>query len=182
MNELRGKKVAMLATHGFEQSELLEPRRVLQEAGAQVDVVSPESGRIRGWNHTDWGEEVAVDVELSAAQPYEYDALVLPGGVINPDKLRVDEGAVDFVRQFAQSGKTVAAICHGPWTLVDAGVVASYRMTSYPSLKSDLRNAGADWVDEEVVIDDNLITSRDPGDLPAFCTALVHKLEEGAVH
>ncbi|GAC1304266.1 MAG: type 1 glutamine amidotransferase domain-containing protein [Steroidobacteraceae bacterium] len=172
-NSLSGVRVAILATDGFEQSELLEPRKVLGEAGAKTWVISPKEGKIRGWNHTEWGQEVAVDGQLASADSNAYDALVLPGGVMNPDTLRTLPEAVAFLKTFMSARKPVAAICHGPWLLVESGDVAGYRLTSWPSLKTDIRNAGGDWVDEEVVIDRNLITSRKPGDLPAFDRELV---------
>jgi len=172
-NELQGKRIAILATDGFEQSELTEPRQNLEQAGARTEVLSIKEGEIKGWNHTDWGEKIKVDRLVSAANPADYDALVLPGGVINPDKLRTNESAVDFVRRFANSGKTVAAICHGPWTLVEAGVVRGKTMTSWPSIHTDLINAGARWVDEQVVTDGNFITSRKPDDIPAFSKAII---------
>ena len=173
---LKGMKVAILATDGFEQSELLEPRKALQEAGAATEVVSPRGGRIRGWNHTEWGQEVSVDRELHSADPGEYDALVLPGGVMNPDKLRTIPAAVSFARSFFEAGKPVAAICHGPWTVIESGAARGHRMTSWPSLQTDLRNAGADWVDEEVVVDGKLVTSRKPDDIPAFNRATIELL------
>jgi protease I len=171
--KLDGLKVAILATDGFEQSELLEPRKALQEAGATTDVVSPKRDTIRGWNHTEWGQEVGVDRNLQDADPEEYDALVLPGGVMNPDKLRAIPAAVSFAKSFFTAGKPVAAICHGPWTVIESGAAKGHRMTSWPSLKTDLRNAGAEWVDEEVVVDGKLVTSRKPDDLPAFNRATI---------
>jgi protease I len=165
---LEGLKIAILATDGFEQSELTEPRNALQKAGADTDVVAPKAGRIRGWNHQDWGDEVVVDATLEDADPKDYDALVLPGGVMNPDHLRMNPQAVAFVKAFFDADKPIAAICHGPWTLIEVGAARGRRMTSWPSLQTDLRNAGADWVDEEVVVDGNLVTSRKPDDLPAF--------------
>ena len=165
---LAGKKIAILATDGFEQSELIEPRKALEQAGAQTFVVSPKSGEIKGWNHTDWGEKVAVDLSLENANPDEFDALVLPGGVMNPDRLRSDQKAVQFVKSFVADQKPIAAICHGPWTLIEANAVRNRRMTSWPSLQTDLRNAGADWVDQQVVVDGGLVTSRKPDDIPAF--------------
>jgi protease I len=171
--KLDGLKVAILATDGFEQSELLEPRKALQQAGATTEVVAPKRGKIRGWNHTEWGEEVGVDRELQQADPEQYDALVLPGGVMNPDKLRAIPEAVSFAKSFFDAGKPVAAICHGPWTVVEAGAAKGHRMTSWPSLKTDLRNAGADWVDAEVVVDGKLVTSRKPDDIPAFNRAAI---------
>jgi protease I len=176
---LKGKKIAILATDGFEQSELLEPRKALDAARAQTEVVSPNSGKIKGWNHTDWGETVKVDKTLDNADPQEYDALVLPGGVINPDHLRMDPKAVDFVKQFVSVGKTVGAICHGPWTLLEAGALKGKTVTSWPSLKTDLKNAGANWVDQEVVTDGQFITSRKPDDIPAFSRAIIESVAAG---
>jgi protease I len=172
-NELQGKRIALLATDGFEQAELTEPKKNLEQAGARTEVLSIKEGEIKGWDETDWGGKVKVDRLVSQANPADYDALVLPGGVINPDKLRTDESAVDFVRRFANSGKPVAAICHGPWTLVEAGVVRGKTMTSWPSVHTDLINAGARWVDEQVVTDGNFITSRKPDDIPAFSQAII---------
>jgi len=166
--KLNGLKVAILATDGFEQSELLEPRKALSEAGAKTEVVSPKQGKVRGWNHKEWGEEVAVDRDLQQADAKQYDALLLPGGVMNPDNLRTNARAVAFVKAFFDQGKPVAAICHGPWTVLESGAARGHRMTSWPSLKTDLKNAGAEWVDEEVVVDKNLVTSRKPDDIPAF--------------
>jgi protease I len=165
---LQGKKVAILVTDGFEQSELLEPRKALDEAGATTMVVSPNEGKVRGWNHKEWGNEVPVDVLLISAKAESFDALLLPGGVMNPDQLRMKPEAVRFVKQFVDAGKPVAAICHGPWTLLEAGGVGGHTMTSWPSLRTDLKNAGAIWVDKEVVSDKNLVTSRKPDDIPAF--------------
>jgi protease I len=176
---LTGKRVAILATNGFEQSELEEPKKALERAGARADVVSLSQGKIRGWHQTDWGNSVRVDVTIERANPDDYDGLVLPGGVINPDKLRLDPEAVDFVRAFVKSGKPIAAICHGPWTLINAGGVRGRKMTSWPSLQVDLENAGAHWVDEEVVVDQGLVTSRKPDDLPAFNRKLIEELAEG---
>jgi protease I len=178
-DELSGKKVAMLVANGFEQVELTEPKQALEAAGAEVNIVSPEQGKVKGWNHTDWGDEFAVDVPLSDAKADEYDALVLPGGVMNPDTLRANEWALQFVRAFFDSGKPIAAICHGPWTLIDAGVVSGRRMTSYHTIKTDLMNAGADWVDEEVVVDNGLVTSRKPADIPAFNRKMIEEVAEG---
>jgi protease I len=177
--QLRGKKIAILATDGFEQSELIEPQRALKNAGATVDVVSPESGSIRGWNKSDWGDEVPVDVELGQARPEDYHGLVLPGGQINPDKLRLEPAAVQFVRAFFEAGKPVGAICHGPWLLVEADVARGRTVTSYASIKTDLKNAGANWVDCEVVVDQGLVTSRNPGDLEAFSGKLIEEFAEG---
>ena len=165
---LSGKRVAILATDGVEQVELIEPRKALDAAGATTKVVSPKSGSIKGWNHTDWGEPIKVDVTLDKASPNDFDALLLPGGVMNPDHLRTNENAVNFVRAFFEAGKPVAAICHGPWLLVEADVVRGRHVTSWPSLQTDLRNAGANWTDSQVVTDHGLVTSRKPDDIPAF--------------
>lgn len=174
---LNGKQVAILATDGFEQSELQEPKRLLETWGATVTVIAPgDTSQIRGWKGKDWGESVAVDQALAAAKPDAYHALVLPGGVINPDKLRIDAQAVDFIKAFGASGKPVAAICHGPWLLVESGLAKGRAVTSWPSLKTDLSNAGAKWRDEEVVVDGNLITSRKPDDIPAFADAVAKAL------
>jgi protease I len=161
-------RVAALVDHGFEQSELLEPRKALEEAGARVDIVSPADGSVKGWQHGAWGREVKVDQPLATAHPEEYDALLLPGGVMNPDRLRMNERAVQFVKAFAIGNRPIAAICHGPWTLIEADAVRDRRVTSWPSLKTDLRNAGAIWLDGEVIEDRGLITSRKPDDIPAF--------------
>jgi protease I len=177
---LEGKKVAVLATDGFEQVELTKPVEALKAAGAQVEVVSPKSGQIQGYNHHDKGETVPVDRELAGADAGSYDGLVLPGGVINPDQLRLEPKAIAFVRAFAEASKPIAAICHGPWTLINAEAVEGRRMTSWPSLQADLKNAGAEWVDEEVVVDNGLVTSRKPDDLPAFCAKMVEEFAEGA--
>ena len=179
MKILEGKRVAILVADGFEQVELTEPRKALDDAGAETHVVSPAEGRVRGWNHTEWGDEVRVDQPLDEARPQDYDALLLPGGVINPDKLRILPRAVEFVRAFFEARKPVAAICHGPWTLVEAGVATGRRMTSWPSLKTDLKNAGADWSDKEVIVDRGLVTSRKPEDLPAFIEKMIEEFAEG---
>jgi protease I len=173
---LHGKKVAMLVADGFEQVEMTEPRRALEAAGASVEVVAPDAGRVKGWKTRDWGDEFEVDVVLSAASVEDYDALVLPGGVMNPDKLRTLPDARAFVRAFFEDDKPIAAICHGPWTLVDAGVVQGKKMTSWPSLATDLSNAGATWVDEEVVVDGSLVTSRKPDDLGAFNREMIRMI------
>ena len=182
--KLNGVRVAILATQGFEQVELTKPKAALEEAGAKVDVVSPKagikSGKIKGWNMTDWGESVKVDVELSDAKEGNYDALLLPGGVMNPDKLRMDPQAVAFVKSFFTASKPVAAICHGPWTLIEADVVRGRTMTSWPSLQTDLRNAGATWVDQEVTEDNGLVTSRKPDDIPAFNQRVIELFSKAA--
>ena len=177
--KIEGLKVAILATDGFEQSELLEPKKALEEAGAQVSIVSLKAGEIKGWNHTDWGATVPVDLTVEEARAEDFDALQLPGGVMNPDKLRMDEKAVGFIKAFFDAGKPVAAICHAPWTLVEADVVRGRRMTSWPSLRKDLENAGARWTDEEVVTDNGLVTSRKPQDLPAFNRKMIEEFAEG---
>jgi protease I len=179
MAHLEGRKVAILVTDGFEEVELTEPRRALQEHGAEAHIVSPKEETVRAWARTDWGDDYRVDRHLAAASADDYDALLLPGGVLNPDKLRMDERAVAFVRAFMDASKPVAAICHGPWTLVEADAVRGRRVTSYPSIATDLRNAGAEWVDEEVVVDAGLVTSRNPDDLPAFNRKLVEEVAEG---
>jgi protease I len=179
MTAISDAKVAILATHGFEQSELLEPKRQLEEAGATVTVISPESGPIKGWTEDDWGESVDVDLALDNASVADFDALVLPGGQINPDLLRANETAVSFVRDFFDSGKPVAAICHAPWLLAEAGVLKGRRATSYHSIATDIKNAGARWEDTEVVVDQALITSRNPDDLDAFCAKIIEELTEG---
>lgn len=170
---LEGLNIAILVTDGFEQVELVRPRRALDEAGATTNVVSPKADRVRGWNFTDWGDELPVDVRLDDAEPDDFDALLLPGGVINPDSLRIEPKAVAFVKAFFDAEKPVAAICHGPWTIINAGAARGRRMTSWPSLEVDLRNAGAKWVDEEAVTDQGLVTSRRPDDIPAFNRAMI---------
>ena len=177
---LNGKKIAILATDGFEQVELTDPKKNLEDAGATVEVLSIKSGKIKGWDKTDWGKSVSVDRLVSSASPDDFDALVLPGGQINPDKLRIDESAISFIRDFAKSGKPTAAICHGPWTLIEAGVVRGRTFTSWPSIKTDLINAGANWVDKEVVTDANFISSRKPEDIPAFSNAIIEALTTSA--
>jgi len=173
---LTGKRIAILATHGFEQSELLEPRKALEGQGAVTQVVSPEAGTIKGWNKKDWGEPVPVDISLDSADADDFDALLLPGGVMNPDKLRSIPAAVQFVRQFFEAKKPVAAICHGPWMLVEAGAVRGRTITSWPSLQTDIRNAGGNWVDQEVVVDNGVVTSRKPDDLPAFNEKMIDEI------
>jgi len=176
---LSGKRVAILVTDGFEQVELTSPKQALEAAGAQTQIVSPNPDKVKGWEHTDWGDEFPVDVPLDQAKPEDYDALLLPGGVMNPDKLRMDTQATLFVRSFFEAQKPVAAICHGPWTLIEAGVVQNRKLTSYPSIQSDLKNAGAQWMDQEVVVDEGLVTSRNPDDLPAFNRAMIEEIAEG---
>jgi len=182
--QLEGKKIAMIATDGFEQSELTGPKKNLEEAGATVTVLSVEKTpkEIKGWDMTDWGATVKVDGLVKDAKPEEFDALVLPGGVMNPDKLRMDKAVVAFVKEFAASGKPTAAICHGPWTLIEADVVRGKTMTSWPSVSTDLKNAGAKWVDKEVVADGNLITSRKPDDIPAFSEKIIEMMSGKAEH
>jgi len=175
-DELKGKRIAILATEGFEQVELTEPRKALEEAGAQTHVISLKRDDIRGWKFTEWGDTVSVDKTIDAAEIHDYDLLLLPGGVQNPDKLRVNADAVRFIGEFFKTGKPVAAICHAAWTLIEADVVRGKRLTSWPSLKTDLRNAGTFWLDEKVVIDGNLITSRKPDDIPAFNQAIHEQL------
>lgn len=170
------KRIAVLATDGFEQSELMEPRRLLQLAGFKVEVISLKGGQIRGWKDKNWGESVPVDVELSKASPDDYDALVLPGGQMNPDILRMQPAAVEFVHAFDRAAKPLAAICHGPWLLVESGAAKGRNVTSWPSLRTDLLNAGAHWEDAAVVTDGHLITSRKPDDIPAFVEAIVRAL------
>jgi protease I len=173
---LAGVKVAALVEEGFEEEELVGPRNLLEASGAHVDIVSPRRDKVRSWTRGNWGAQFAVDVPLNSADPAGYHALLLPGGVRNPDRLRRNEQAWRFVRAFFESGKPVAAICHAPWTLIDAGVIDGRRMTSYESLQTDLRNAGAEWVDREVVVDRGLVTSRGPRDIPAFTRAFVEEI------
>jgi protease I len=178
-NKLDGLKVAILATNGFEQSELFEPKKALEAAGATVKIVSLEAGEIKGWNEKNWGDSVAVDVTVDEASAEDFDALQLPGGVMNPDKLRMNDKAVGFIKAFFEAGKPVAAICHAPWTLIEAGVVDGKTVTSWSSLKTDLENAGAKWVDREVVTDNGLVTSRNPQDIPAFNRKMIEEFAEG---
>lgn len=175
MKSLHNRRVAIVSENGFEESELLDPKAALEEAGATVDVISPHKENIQGWNHGKWGTEVKVDRDIGDVAASEYDALFLPGGVMNPDKLRMNEEAVDFAAHFLKEGKPLAAICHGPQTLIETGLLKGRTMTSYPSLKTDLKNAGAHWVDKDVVVDHGLITSRSPADLPVFNKRMVEE-------
>ena len=176
---LNGKKVAILVDNGFEEIELTSPKQALEEVGAQTFIISPQDGTVKAWAHTDWGRKYPVDIPLQQAKADDYDALLLPGGVMNPDKLRMNPTAVRLVKDFFATGKPVAAICHGPWTLIEAGVVKGRTLTSYPSMQSDLKNAGANWVDQEVVVDRGLVTSRRPRDLEAFNRKMVEEFAEG---
>jgi protease I len=179
-NTLIGKNIAILATNGFEQSELTRPKKALEEAGATTQVVSPEGNKIKGWDKKDWGEEVDVDVELKSADASRYDALLLPGGVMNPDQLRMNPDAVKFVKSFVDQGKPIAAICHGPWMLVETGAVRGRTVTSWPSLKTDILNAGGTWVDKEVVESNGVVTSRKPDDIPAFNREMIELFSKWA--
>lgn len=180
MNQnLNGKRVAILVADGFEQVELTEPRQALDQAGAKTEIVSPVQGKVKGWQHTKWGDEFPVDTSLDSANAGNYDALLLPGGVMNPDHLRRSEKAVQFVKHFWDAGKPIAAICHGPWMLAEAGIANGTRLTSFHSIKTDMKNAGADWVDEEVVTDNGLVTSRGPDDIPAFNRKMIEEIAEG---
>ena len=176
----KGTRVAILVAEGFEQVEMTEPKKALEQSGAQTQIVSPAKGKVQGWNHFEKSDQFAVDVPLDSANAGDFDALLLPGGVVNPDQLRTMPKAVQFVKAFFDAGKPVAAICHGPWTLVEAGVVRGRTMTSWPSLKTDLTNAGARWVDQEVVVDHGLVTSRKPADIPAFNRKMLEEFAEGA--
>ncbi len=171
--ELEGKSVAILAADGFEQSELLLPKKALEDAGAKVEVVSLTSGEIKGWEKGNWAKPLKVDVAINVAGADDYDALFLPGGVLNPDKLRDEEGAVQFVQGFVDTGKPIAAICHGPQTLIETGVLRGKKVTSYSSIRTDIINAGGEWEDSEVVVDNGLVTSRKPADIPAFCREMI---------
>jgi protease I len=175
MKDLDGVRVAIISTNGFEESELFEPKKALEENGAKVSVISPEKGKIKGWNHGNWSKEIEVDKTIDVANENDYDALIIPGGVINPDKLRRSREAVSFIRRFFENKKPVAAICHGPQLLIEADVVKGRTLTSFHSIKKDLQNAGANWVDSEVVVEDGLITSRNPGDLEAFNRKIINE-------
>lgn len=178
-HSLQGKKVAILATHGFEQSELQQPLESLIKAGALVDIVSLKKGKIKAWKDKNWGDEFEATKGIDEVKSHQYDALVLPGGVMNPDALRVNEDAVNFVADFLEEGKPLAAICHGPWTMIETGLLKGRRLTSYQSIRTDLENAGAIWEDEEVIVDNGLVTSRSPKDLPAFCKKMLEEIKEG---
>lgn len=180
MPNISSARVVILATHGFEQSELMVPRQRLQEAGAQVVVVAPDRGPIRGWKDKDWGESVNVDKSLQDVSAADFDAIVLPGGQINPDLLRVNAQALKLIREFIDAGKVVAAVCHAPWLLVELDVVRGRQVTSYHSIRTDVTNAGGKWVDSAVVVDDGIITSRNPGDLEAFSAKIIEEIEEGS--
>jgi protease I len=179
MSKLSNKKVAILLTDGFEEIEFTEPKKALEEAGAEVSVIAPDSGKVKAWAKTNWGNEYDVTLPLDQAKPADYDALMLPGGVMNPDKLRMNSLAVQFARDFIDKGKPIAAICHAPQLLIETGTMKGRKLTSYPSLKTDLTNAGANWVDEAVVIDRGLVTSRNPGDLEVFNKNMVEEFSEG---
>jgi protease I len=176
---LIGKRVAILVADGFEQVELTEPKKALEEAGAVTAIVSPEDGEVKGFKHDEWGDKFTVNVALEDADCKDYDALLLPGGVMNPDKLRIIPKAIAFIKGFRTAGKPIASICHGPWTLIEADIVRGRTITSWPSLKTDLRNAGAMWVDKEVINDDGIITSRNPDDIPAFNQKMIEEFAEG---
>ena len=178
-DELKGRRVAFLFTDGAEQVEVTEPLEAVRKAGAETDIVSLEKGEVEMWKHFDKGDKMTAEVAVADADPSDYDGLVLPGGVANPDQLRLNKDAVKFVRAFFEQDKPVGVICHGPWMLVETGVAKGRKVTSWPSLQTDLRNAGADWVDEEVVVDNGLVTSRKPDDLPAFCAKIVEEFAEG---
>ncbi len=177
--ELSGKRIAILVADGFEEVELTAPKKALDDAGAVTRIVSPNKQTVKSWVMNNWGHDMKVDVNLADADPEEYDALLLPGGVMNPDKLRIIEDAVEFVQSFVDFGKPIAAICHGPWTLIETGVVEGRQVTSWPSLRTDLENAGAEWVDEECVVDNGLVTSRKPSDIPEFNKRMIEEFAEG---
>lgn len=176
---LKDRKVAILVANGFEEIEFTAPKKALEREGAVVEVISPENGKVKAWDRTDWGNEYEVDKSLDQANSNDYNSLLLPGGVLNPDNLRVNEKAVNFVKEFFKAGKPIAAICHGPWTLIETGELEGRKMTSYSSIKTDLINAGVNWVDEEVVVDHGLVTSRNPDDIPAFCEKMIEEFCEG---
>jgi protease I len=175
---LKNRKIAILMTDGFEEVEFTKPREILQQEGADIEVISDKAGKVKAWNHTDWGGEYTVDKTLEEADSEDYDGLLLPGGVLNPDKLRQNQKAISFTKSFFQEGKPIAAICHGPQLLIETGAVTGRKMTSYPSIKKDLQNAGAHWVDQEVVVDKGLVTSRKPDDIPSFNKKMVEEFKE----
>ena len=179
MPHLKNMKVAILTENGFEQSELTSPKEAMEKAGVTVDIVSPQKSEVKAWDVDDWGITLPVDVTLDSARPGDYDGLMLPGGVLNPDKLRTNQKAIEFVKHFLEQGKPLAAICHGPQTLIETGMIDGRKMTSYPAIKTDLINAGVNWVDEEVVVDNGLVSSRSPKDLEAFNKKLLEELAEG---
>ncbi len=182
MPSIAKSRILIMATHGFEQSELVKPMELLKAKGAKVDVAAPEAGDIRGWEKTDWGTPVDVDLTLDNVAVRDYDALVLPGGVMNPDKLRTNDKALAIIKAFLESGKVVAAICHAPWLLIEAGAVRGREVTSFASIRTDVINAGGHWVDKEVATSEGIITSRNPGDIAAFVTKIIEEVEEGAHH
>ncbi len=182
MNNLKGLKVAILVENGFEQVEMTEPRKALDRAGAETKIVSPAGDEVRGWKFREWGDSFPVDVKLDQARPENFDALLLPGGVVNPDRLRMNPKAVAFVRAFFEQHKPVASICHGPWMVIEAGAARGRRIASWPSLRTDVRNAGAEWVDQEVVVDRNLVTSRKPDDIPAFNREMIELFSHAHAH
>jgi protease I len=179
MKKLTGKKVAIITENGFEEVELTSPKKVLEDSGATVHIVSPQKDKVKAWDHDHWSIEVKVDVLISEAKPDDYDALVIPGGVINPDKMRTNKECIDFARQFLEAGKPVAAICHGPQLLIETGLLSGRNVTSYHAIKTDIQNAGANWQDKEVVVDNGLVTSRSPKDLEAFNRKMVEEIAEG---
>lgn len=179
MATLTGKKVAILTENGFEEVELTSPKKALEEAGAEVEIVSPQKEKVKAWSHDHWSIEIPVDVNVNDADPNDYDALMVPGGVLNPDKMRMNENCVRFAQHFLEAGKPVAAICHGPQLLIETGLIDGRNMTSYPSIKTDLINAGASWIDREVVVDSGLVTSRSPQDLDAFNKKMIEEIKEG---
>ena len=182
MATLEGKKIAIIATDGFEESEFTVPKEALEKAGAKTEVISLKPGKIKAWAHTDWGGQYNTDKTIDQSNADDYDGLLLPGGVMNPDKLRMNPAVVKFVGRFLEEGKPIAAICHGPWTLIETGQLRGRTVTSFPSIKTDLINAGANWVDKEVVVDKGLVTSRKPDDLPAFCKKMIEEIAEGKHH
>ncbi|UII24132.1 type 1 glutamine amidotransferase domain-containing protein [Fulvivirga ligni] len=179
MDILKDRKVAILVADGFEEVEFTEPKKALERAGATVHVISPNEDKVKAWDSTDWGNSYDVDKALDAALPSDYNSLLLPGGVLNPDQLRANDKAVEFVKHFFEAGKPIAAICHGPWTLIETGALEGRQVTSYKSIKTDLINAGAEWKNEEVVTDQGLVTSRNPDDIPAFCKKMIEEFCEG---